>query len=263
VKFIQILIALISLIFPAGVFAEEFDEFICSGSEVLNLSFNKSLSEQYPDPVNSPNWYVRDVEFYEDGVSFSNYYDDGSKDVFDLFYFDTKVLKNGETMTGFECMYASSTSTNNTDTTSSTKIDSSKPHILVELISYEDKKDYEEKPYCEMEFTFTNNSFGTLYQMNIETESFDDRGDKLDDYAFNSKIKAFGDFWSMEEEIKIGNSATSKSLSLKTKCQYVKDIYMTEVKDKYCNIRMLPEEINCLDLVVPNSKIDHINLLFR
>ena len=137
------------------------------------------------------------------------------------------------------------------------------PNVIVELISYEDLKDYEEKPYCELEFTFTNNSYGTIYEMDIETESFDDRGDKLDDYAFKSKIQAFGDFWSMEEEIKVGNSATSKSLSLKTKCQYVQDIYMTEVKNKNCNIRMLPEDADCLDLVQASSKIDHINLLFK
>lgn len=256
------LLFLIYFFNPLQSYAGDMVDFTCSGSQNFTMSFDKSLSEQYPDPINSPNWYVKNVNFNEDGVSFENHYDDGGIDVFDVFYNDTKILSNGNVIEGIECLYASLDSSENT-ASSSTAIDSSQPHVLVELISYEDKKDYEEKPYCEMEFTFTNNSFGTLYQMNIETESFDDRGDKLDDYAFNSKIKAFGDFWSMEEEIKIGNSATSKSLSLKTKCQYVKDIYMTEVKDKYCNIRMLPEETNCLAFVVPNSKIDHINLLFR
>lgn len=261
-KYALRLLLLIYFLTPLKASADGMVDFTCSGSQNFTMSFDKSLSEQYPDPTNSPNWYVKNVSFYYDGVSFENHYNDGGIDVFNVFYNDTKILSNGNVIEGIECLYASA-NTSDTAASSSKAIDNSKPHILVELISYEDKKDYEEKPYCEMEFTFTNNSFGTLYQMDIETESFDDRGDKLDDYAFNSKIKAFGDFWSMEEEIKIGNSATSKSLSLKTKCQYVKDIYMTEVKDKYCNIRMLPEETNCLALVVPNSKIDHINLLFR
>ena len=43
----------------------------------------------------------------------------------------------------------------------------------------------------------------------------------------------------------------------------IQDIYMTEVKDRYCNIRMLPDGFDCLSLVNPISKIDHINLQFK
>ena len=47
----------------------------------------------------------------------------------------------------------------------------------------------------------------------------------------------------------------------KSKCKYIEKIYLTKVDNKYCNIRMLPENINCLDLVNIRSDIKHINFL--
>ena len=132
--------------------------------------------------------------------------------------------------------------------------------IDVTLVGYEDDKDYEDNPTCELEFTFGNNAWGTLYGLSIETEVFDDRGDKMDDYGFNSKIEAF-DLFSDIKNIKVGNAATFKSLHLKGKCQYVQDIYLKEVKPEKCNIRMMPEDADCLTIVNPISKIDHVNLI--
>ena len=170
------------------------------------------------------------------------------------------IFRDGGSLNGFSCEWevlsASASS-------SKSSVDSSKPHVIVELISYEDKQDYEDKAICELEFTVTNNSFGTMYDYRISTETFDDRGDKMDDYAMDDKIDAFGDFWSFDEDIKVGNSATSKSLQLKGKCTYIQDIYMTEIKNRYCNIRMLPDGFDCLSLVKPVSKIDHINLQIK
>ena len=132
--------------------------------------------------------------------------------------------------------------------------------IDVILVGYEDDKDYEDNPTCELEFTFGNNAWGTLYGLSIETEVFDDRGDKMDDYGFNSKIEAF-ELFSDIKNIKVGNAATFKSLHLKGKCQYVQDIYLKEVKPEKCNIRMMPEDADCLTIVNPISKIDHVNLI--
>jgi hypothetical protein len=128
------------------------------------------------------------------------------------------------------------------------------------LVGYEDEKDYEDNPTCKLEFTFGNNSWGTLYGLSIETEVYDDRGDKMDDYGFNSKIEAF-ELFSDIKSIKVGNAATFKSLHLKGKCQYVQDIFLKEVKPEKCNIRMMPEEADCLTIVNPISRIDHVNLI--
>tara|TARA_B100001059_G_C17675439_1_gene496774 strand:- start:87 stop:890 length:804 start_codon:yes stop_codon:yes gene_type:complete len=199
----------------------------------------------------------------DESITFDILYDDGTSDFVEFFFEGTnsgKYSMNGNINESRSCDWSSYY----VDASESgVVVDGSKPHIIVELISYEDKQDYEDKPVCEIEFTFTNNSFGTMYDYRISTETFDDRGDKMDEYALDDKIDAFGDFWSFDEDIKLENSATSKSLQLKGKCSYIQDIYMTEVKNRYCNIRMLPDGFDCLSLVKPVSKIDHINLQFK
>jgi len=206
---------------------------------------------------------AKNTTLNDESISFDYTYEDGSIASLEFFFEGPnygKFSNNGELIQTWSCewssYYADASESNEA-------VDNSKPHIIVELISYEDKQDYEDKPVCELEFTVTNNSFGTMYDYRISTETFDDRGDKMDEYAMDDKIDAFGDFWSFDEDIKVGNSATSKSLQLKGKCSYVQDIYMTEVKNRYCNIRMLPDGFDCLSLVQPVSKIDHINLQFK
>ena len=134
-------------------------------------------------------------------------------------------------------------------------------NIIVNLVSYEDKKDYSDNDTCELEFDITNNSWGTMYSYKIETEVFDDRGDKVEQNIMFSKIDAFGGIFNSYDSIGIGQSGKSKSLTVKTKCKYLTEIKLLEVKDKNCNIRMLPEDANCLEPVEASSEIDHINLI--
>ncbi len=132
--------------------------------------------------------------------------------------------------------------------------------INIELISYEDKKDFQEKDACELEFTFTNNAWGTIYGLSIDTESYDDRESKIDGNMFTQKITPFAIIFGDITSIKKGNTATAKSLTLDSKCKYKEIVYMTKVKPQNCNIRMMPEEANCLDIITASSKIDHIKL---
>lgn len=133
--------------------------------------------------------------------------------------------------------------------------------INVELIAYEDKKDFQEKDTCELEFSFTNNAWGTIYALGIDTESYDDRESKLDGNMFAQKITPFAMIFGDVTSIRKGNTATAKSLTLDTKCKYVSIIHMTKVKQKNCNIRMMPEDANCLDIIMASSKIDHIKIV--
>lgn len=133
--------------------------------------------------------------------------------------------------------------------------------INIKLISYEDDTSYDDTAICELEFTVTNNSWGTMYGLSVETESYDDRGDKLDDYAFSGNINAFGGMFSDIDRILVGNSATSKSLQLKSRCKYIGKIYLKKVKPGNCNVRMMPENGNCLAIINPSSDIDHIKLI--
>lgn len=250
---------LLFVLFTSNLYSTEIYKATCSepGGTSSVWSFDISLSEQ-----NVAGLSIYEMGLNDESISFSNDYE-GQKQFFE-FYFEGPnaglIFRDGSSLDGFSCewdvVYASATS-------SESSFDSSKPHVIVELISYEDKLDYEDKPVCEIEFTVTNNSFGTMYDYRISTETFDDRGDKMDEYAMDDKIDAFGDFWSFDEDIKLENSATSKSLQLKGKCSYIQDIYMTEVKNRYCNIRMLPDGFDCLSLVKPISKIDHINLQYK
>jgi hypothetical protein len=36
---------------------------------------------------------------------------------------------------------------------------------------------------------------------------------------------------------------------------------MTKVEQKNCNIRMMPEDANCLDIITASSKINHIKIV--
>ena len=133
--------------------------------------------------------------------------------------------------------------------------------INVELIDYEDKKDFQEKDTCELEFSFTNNAWGTIYALGIDTESYDDRESKIDGNIFSQKITPFAIIFGDITSIRKGNTATAKSLTLDSKCKYIETIYMTKVEQKNCNIRMMPEDANCLDIIVASSKIDHIKIV--
>lgn len=134
-------------------------------------------------------------------------------------------------------------------------------NINLELIAYEDKKDFQEKDTCELEFSFTNNAWGTIYALGIDTESYDDRESKLDGNMFAQKITPFAMIFGDVTSIRKGNTATAKSLTLDSKCKYIETIYMTKVEQKNCNIRMMPEDANCLDIIVASSKIDHIKIV--
>ena len=134
-------------------------------------------------------------------------------------------------------------------------------NINLELIAYEDKKDFQGKDTCELEFTFTNNAWGTIYDLGIDTESYDDRESKIDGNIFSQKITPFAIIFGDVTSIRKGNTATAKSLTLDSKCKYIETIYMTKVEQKNCNIRMMPEDANCLDIITASSKINHIKIV--
>ena len=132
--------------------------------------------------------------------------------------------------------------------------------IDVVLVGYEEKKDYNDNPTCEMEFSFGNNAWGTMYQLAIDSVVYDDRGDKMPEYAFKNQIVAF-DMWSSTKSMPVGSALTSKSLEVEGRCKYIQDIYLKEVKPEKCNVRMMPEDADCLEIINPISRIDHINLI--
>ena len=73
-------------------------------------------------------------------------------------------------------------------------------NINIELISYKEKES-SGKYNCLLEFTFTNNSWGTMYGLKVDTEAFDDREDKMSDYAFAKYINPFAGIFSKIDKI--------------------------------------------------------------
>ena len=132
--------------------------------------------------------------------------------------------------------------------------------IDVVLVGYEERNDYNDNPLCKLEFAFGNNSWGTMYDLSIDTTTFDDRGDKMKEYTY-SEIIAFDSWSNSKRSVAVGEAHTSKSLEIEGKCKYIKDIYLKEVKPEKCNIRMMPEGADCLTIINPISRIDHINLI--
>ena len=134
------------------------------------------------------------------------------------------------------------------------------PTITIELLSYEQKTNsYDDTPYCALSYSITNNSWGTLYKIRVKTEAFDDRDTKLDDYGLGGNIlNPFSGWFDDQKFISVGDMKQVTNLEFGGQCKYMGTINALEVKPEDCNIRMMPEDGNCLDILDLKSKIDHI-----
>jgi hypothetical protein len=128
------------------------------------------------------------------------------------------------------------------------------PSISVDLLSYEQKDDH-----CALTYSILNNSWGTIYGLRITTEAFDDRDTKLDEYLFGSSINPFAGWWDELVSIPLGSQTTGSDLKYEGQCKYIGTINLLGVDSSDCNIRMMPEQARCFDIIEFNSKIDHIS----
>ena len=135
-----------------------------------------------------------------------------------------------------------------------------KPSISIELLSYEQKiNSFDETPYCEISYIITNNSWGTLYGIRIETEAYDDRGTKLDGHGLGGKfIDPFSGWFDTQVLIRKGDMKQLNNLEYSGQCKYLQVINAIEAAPEDCNVRMMPEEGSCYDILSLRSNIDHI-----
>lgn len=102
---------------------------------------------------------------------------------------------------------------------------------------------------CSLNFDITNNSYGTIQWIDVEMNFYDDRGEKVEVSGFDSSIgnnTILGD----GAPIPVGKTKSFEGdMTLQTACKHIQECEPMKVKPKYCNIRMLPEKVNCLDLV--------------
>jgi hypothetical protein len=127
--------------------------------------------------------------------------------------------------------------------------------ISVELLSYEQKEDH-----CALTYSISNNSWGTMYGIRIKTEAFDDRDTVLKGHAFGTAMNPFAGFWDTLVSIPKGGKTTSSDLKYKGQCKFIGTINVLGIDVNDCNIRMMPEEAKCSDIVEYKSNIDHITL---
>jgi hypothetical protein len=129
------------------------------------------------------------------------------------------------------------------------------PSITLKLLSYQ-----QDSEHCNLIYSITNNSWGSIKGLLIRTEAFDDRGIEIDGYGWGDTISPFESYFDPLITIPVGGIAKSDDLSYKGQCKYIETINVLEVKDKFCNIRMMPNEAVCSDVMVYKSNIDHITL---
>jgi len=140
-----------------------------------------------------------------------------------------------------------------------------KASITIELLSYEEKTNsIDDSIYCAISYQVVNESWGTLYGIRIQTEGFDDRETKLDDYGITGNVlNPFGGWLNKQESLTKGDLMQSSNLAYKGTCKYIGVINAIKVAPKDCNIRMMPEEASCFDILNLKSKIDHITFKKR
>ena len=142
-----------------------------------------------------------------------------------------------------------------------TSIAQDNPSISIELLSYEQKvSSYDDVPYCEISYIITNNSWGTLYGIKLETEAYDDRGTKLDDFGLGGKfIDPFSGWFDSQVLIRKGDMKQLNNLEYSGMCNFIKTINAIDVAPEDCNARMMPEDGSCFDVLTLGSSIDHIS----
>ncbi len=132
--------------------------------------------------------------------------------------------------------------------------------IDVTLISTKDSTSYDKTKQCKLYFSYKNNSYGTIHNLSIELDGFDDRGEKVGE-LLSASADPFGSFFgSRDAGIPVNKTYSSKSsATFKSACKYLRKISAVKVKNKYCVIRNLPEKVNCLNLVRVGSKVKSIS----
>ena len=129
------------------------------------------------------------------------------------------------------------------------------PSITVKLLSYQ-----QDSSHCNLTYSISNNSWGSIRGLFIRTEAFDDRGVEIDGYAMGDYISPFDAYFDPLISIPVGGIAKSDDLMYKGKCKYIEIINVLEVDEKNCNIRMMPDEATCSNIMVYKSNIQHITL---
>jgi hypothetical protein len=124
--------------------------------------------------------------------------------------------------------------------------------VQIVVTGKKERISFDGAPICELRYDITNNSTGTLYYLTVGIDGWDDRGEKLDEIisASLSNSQKFG-----QKEVAVGSTVSFEAeMGFKVSCKYLAKIRVDDVKPEFCNIRMLPENANCSEIVSVSSK---------
>ncbi len=126
------------------------------------------------------------------------------------------------------------------------------------LTRIQDEESFMNEPICNVYFDVTNNSYGTVYWISMNVNAYDDRGDKIEGFA--SMVLDIDPFENtFADDLKISKGGTTSAvMKLKGRCEYLATIEAIKVSNKYCNMRNLPEGVDCFDLVSVESGVEQV-----
>jgi hypothetical protein len=129
--------------------------------------------------------------------------------------------------------------------------------IKISITGKTERAGFDGLPICELQYDITNGSTGTLYYLTVSIDGWDDRGEKLDELLSASLSNNGG--LSGKTALGVGSTASFKmDMGFKVRCQYLAKVGNIEVKPEYCNIRMLPENVDCQKMIQVSSKISDL-----
>ena len=120
------------------------------------------------------------------------------------------------------------------------------------IVSVAGKKDVEKvgRKMCEVTFNIQNNSFGTINGLGVRVKAENDRGQAVRGFGIPQirNVKRF-----VPEPIsKGGVMANAKGAIFEEECKYLKTVSIdrNKVDESSCNVRMMPEDSSCKQIVV-------------
>ena len=127
--------------------------------------------------------------------------------------------------------------------------------ILVNITDLE-QDDKDGKKRCNIKYEITNNSTGTIHNLAIEIEIWDDRGQLVSDDFIGTYFRLY------TGKILLGETYSAETYRgmPETTCEYIERVKIKQVEERFCNIRMFPEDASCRDFVKITSSVSQLIL---
>jgi len=108
-------------------------------------------------------------------------------------------------------------------------------------------------------FSVTNNAYGTIDLLTIQLTAYDDRGREVDELL--SAQAGNQDGRMSRKPIAVGATVTGLgSATFKEECQYLAEMEIDKLRPHECGMRMLPENVQCRTFTVLKSSIPTLKI---